>query len=351
MDKKNRKHTIKVKLNETNQNNQKAHKKQKAQKPAENKQDPIHIAQKETAAANQGGQAAEENQANGEFPWFIPEPSDKKRGVNKKVTFSSDKAEESPIFVGQPKNLKKKTRTRNWRHVLQFLIAAGIAIIIGLGFTFIVLKITTAEEAKPAAMPASAGEAGDSGQKMAGDALIEPLQVTAVQGGVFSSREAAAQQSEQFNQQGIPATVLETGNSFYILLFASDTIENAKAISSYFKEQGTDAFWKDFVIENQEKKMSTENAELIGQLNQLYEGLAKNASAIMLSSSGGIEEELKSGADAIKKESIADPELKKLAAGLVEAVEAEPSDDPKGTALSMQKSILEYISGLNEYIR
>ena len=351
MDKKNRKHTINVKLNEKPQKNQKAQKKQKAPKPEDNKQDPIHIAQKETAAANQGGQAAEENKASGEFPWFIPEPSDKKRGVNKKVTFSSDKAEESSIFVGQPKNLKKKSRNRNWRHILQFLIAAGIAIIIGLGFTFVVLKITTAEEAKPAALPASAGEAESAGNKAPADAVIEPLQIMAVQGGVFSSQEAAAQQSEQFNQQGIPATVLESGNSFYILLFASDSIENAKAISSYFKEQGTDAFWKDFVIEDQEKKLSKENAEVIGHLNHLYEGLARNTSSIMLSSSTGIEEDLKSEAAAIKTEAIADPELKKLAAGLIGTIEAEPSDDPQAYALVMQKNVLEYISGLNGYIR
>ncbi|MGN1401314.1 MAG: hypothetical protein ACI4XL_07430 [Bacillus sp. (in: firmicutes)] len=329
-----RKNTIHIKLDE--QTKKDKHAGQKAS---------VYITKQEskTAKVLEG----ERSQKREEFQWVVPEPMTEEPPVHH-VTFVAEQ-EEPGLYISpsEKKKVWSKQKRRNQKHITQTLTAVIIAVLVGLGFTYIVLQITTAEKEAESnsAVPAVSDAAGEGNQTSATAANSKPITISIVQGGVFSSLAAAEEGQQKIKGEGKPATVLSIDGSFYIALFVSDSIDSAKQISGFYREEGMDSYWKELSIAGYAANLSEHDAGILNKTMSLYNEMATYSSGLMLGNREMDEwEQFKEKADSLMPETIKDPGLKKMVETLSKAALQKKGTDEKGLSLSIQQELLVFVS-------
>ncbi|WP_144461368.1 hypothetical protein [Siminovitchia fortis] len=225
-------------------------------------------AKKETAAA-------EERLENDEFEWVLPEKNIPEVPEFQPVqSIPEPKDQESSPKINIPKYFKKKFSPNK----TGFLISSILAVAIGLGFGLFVLKLTvnpengtTLTDAAPAVAPNSGKEQGAALM-----ATMPGLSAAVIQGGVFSTEEAAENFSGQFTSKGLPTISLNVDEQQFLFIGISEDLASAKTLADDYKAQGIDVYAKEFIIpENQIKVETKTEAEWMKEAPKLFAVLAK----------------------------------------------------------------------------
>jgi len=319
MDKSNRNKTITIKIN----GNEESYIKEQNKEKASNKKG------KEDISPLVIESAASKETSDESFEWVIPS--------NEVKAF-----EKESLFVS---NNEKKKNNRNERMFQKLFISIVMAVLIGAGFWYIVFQTITAREAPAVNTSAPLGET-DVGGGQASAANVVPIELFFVQGGVFSNREAAMAAKDEFSAKGFPAIVVGDGDKSYVALFASDSLENAKAVGKTYKDQGIDVYWKEMVVSpGGNVKLSSGDAEVIAASVILYQSLIKAATQMKLAVGHLDSNQLEASLNELLAMEVNNENISKIVISLKEAVEAAISGDiSEQNQLQMQTHILQFIS-------
>jgi stage II sporulation protein B len=247
LDKPNREQTVKIKINgENHEFKEESTEKEKKTYTKVIKIDPEYIDHDsvlETAAAQE---PAEES-----FDWIIPESSENEvveyKIANQKKAKGNPKKKQSSFSAISLK--------RNGGVFKSILITVAFAILIGISFGVLMLKLFITDGSKTVVndpVVEDKGSGNTSGEKTNGQttsAVIAAQTMFVVQGGVFSTKDAAKDGTNQAKAKGAPGQTVEMSNKEYLFLGVADSIETAKQLSSYYKANGVaDAFAKQIPI-------------------------------------------------------------------------------------------------------
>lgn len=322
MDKPNRNKTITIKINGNEEAYAKERNKEKASKQrVEDETSPLVI---ESAASKETHDES--------FDWVIPSQEVKS-------------FEKESLFVSP--NNKKKKNNNNERLFQKLFVSIIAAVLIGAGFWYVVFQTITAKETSPVNTAAPLDEnTGGGGQGQAAATNLVPIELFFVQGGVFSNREAAVAAKDEFAAKGFPAIVVSEGDKSYVALFASDSLENAKAVATTYKDQGIDVYWKEMAISpGGEVKLSSDDAEVVAASAALYQALIGTATQLKLASGQLDKSQLEAKLNELLAMEVNDENVSKMVVSLKGAVEAALSGDTsEKNQLQMQTQILQFIS-------
>lgn len=236
-----------------------------------------HFASKEAAASKE---VVEDDN----FDWILPdEPPE---SVIKEYTITKQQKQTNKKVIGViSSNFKKNNRNGLLTSVL---IAVFFAILLGTSFGLIMIKLVTTEKAIEPAEPVIAQPKSDpkKNQPTGVETLVlEPLSTFVIQGGVFSSTEAAKQIQEESIQKGIPAQIVEINGQAFLYLSVADSIEHAKNIGKQISGKGIEVFAKPITLEGKSLEgLQSEEKKLLEAVPTLYEILATSAAEATVAS-------------------------------------------------------------------
>lgn len=326
MDKLDRNNTITIKINDR----EKVYREELAKKDhaVNKKQTESIIAEQEVQTSSI--ETTKENELVDEsFEWILPSKE-----------YEEPQSSESSIFTytGSEKTIKKD------RGLQKLFLSIIVAVLVGSGFMYIVLKTITAKEAIPTTAPIGETPGNNTDPSTSGTIAIDPLTVTVVQGGVFSSADAAKMQRDEFFSEGIPAAVLAQKDKYYIVLFASDSLERAKAVSLQYKEKIPDAFWKEFTLEASEKIFSKTDSQKIKAIHSLFNQLTTAATSAMLSTEKIETTKLQASLDNVQSLKSENKKLEEMVSVLSKSV-SEMKKDPNSfeESVLVQEQLLQFV--------
>lgn len=291
----------------------------------------------EVAAANQSKDEA--------FEWVLPTTSTP-------LEQKSQAASSSPVFTYTSDKKQKKPVKGEYA---KFIVAIVFAVVIGLGFMYVSLKtITASDSTKTVDNPVVAEKTKEESVSKPSitKVTIPPETIQAVQGGVYSNRESAEKQRDILEDRKLPAAILAQQNKYYLLLFVSDSLNRAKAVSTLYKEKGIDSYWKEFEIGVAGKKTVTEaDANIMKASLALYKELTSAGTNLILSSEKVDVEKFQISLQKIQSLKNGSKDVLALVTPLNLAVkELSNSKDPIEASFLLQKNLLQFIMMYNALI-
>ncbi|KGM45554.1 hypothetical protein P9D43_07055 [Neobacillus niacini] len=352
MDKPNRGNTIKIKLNGENQTftEEPIKKEQESSKDSFTKV--INIDEDfndqdvflETAAAK--------DPIDESFDWIIPESTE--NDIQEYKVVSSQK---------QKNGEKKKTATfttfsmkRNGSVLKSILVTAVFAILIGTSLGVLMLKLVISENSKPAVTePVVVDKGTDKGSDVTagkGSSIAIGAQtVFIVQGGAFSTKDAASGAANEAKGKGTPAQTLTMNDKEFLFLGVTDSIENAKKMEGHYEANGfDDVLPKQIPIA--EKTVSDINEtekSFLEAAPAIFQQLSKVTSNAIVSGniSSEASEEVTAFGEKLTGEKLKNEKVKNLNKELssaLKSVEAFQEKKKKDSLVEAQQHLLNYLS-------
>ena len=250
--------------------------------------------------------------------------------------------EKESVFVSS--NLQKKKNNRNERMFQKLFVSIITAVLVGAGFWYIAFRTITASDAPTVNTTAPPIEDGRAAQQTS-KVNLPPVNLFFVQGGVFSNREAAEAAKADFVSKGFPAIAVSDGDKTYVALFASDSLENAKAIGKIYKDQGIDVYWKEMTFAGGETKLSAEDAKVVETGAAFYQTLTVAATQHKLGSTQADKEAIETDLKELLAMEAKDENVSKMVVSLKEAAELLISGELSEKAIAqVQLQLLQFVS-------
>lgn len=306
---------------------------------------------KDWSKAQKESAAAEEQIDSDEFEWVLPEKNVKEipefqaaPGITESV------GPEKHLKINIPKSLRKRFLSNK----KGLLLSTILAVAIGLGFGLFILNLvvnpensTSLTDASPAVAP------GDGkGQKQTIAATMPGLSAAVVQGGVFSTDEAANSISDEFSSQGFPTVSVNVDEQSFLFIGIADELAMAKTLAEGYENRGMDVYAKEFIIpENQFTVDSKIEAEWLKEAPALFAALAKAAASAQ--GGGTISEQTLADAEkSLKKYEVTGNEvsvdLKKQLNDAVKQLSAYSSSGDQSSLTEAQQSLLNFLKAYHE---
>jgi stage II sporulation protein B len=188
--------------------------------------------------------AASEEIVDESFDWILPEPSESEIS---EYTFANP--------TQTKKNSKRKVTTSSLATMKKkggmlksILLTTIFAVLIGISFGIVMLKLVVTDHSKQAVvetnLPVKETDVPINNKDSSHVTVtLKPLDAYVVQGGVFSTKEAAIGTSKLAAEKGAPGEIIELNNKNYLFLGMADTIEMAKSLASLYKGNGIADIW------------------------------------------------------------------------------------------------------------
>jgi stage II sporulation protein B len=206
------------------------------------------------------------------FDWVLPEPSESEISEYKFVKPAQSK-----------KNAKRKltmssiTSARKKNGIFKSVFFSILfAVLIGISFGILMLKLVVVDHSKEAVIETTAPV-----NKTKAPIESAPVFVTlkafnafVVQGGVYSTKAAANGISNLAISKGAPSEIIENQGKNFLFLGLADSIDRAKNLGNFYKENGIADIWaksfsvpeKKFTAVNQEEKNFLDMAPSLFQM-------------------------------------------------------------------------------------
>ncbi|WP_226526319.1 SPOR domain-containing protein [Metabacillus niabensis] len=190
-----------------------------------------------------------------DFPWLLPE-DDPVFEEDPKVVIPSKKKkllsnQNVTPFQYSP---KKKTNRNLGFPMKQMTTIVLLAVGLGVGFGYIALNFLSNEDMPAATTPTDVivtddskadnpSDQKDDKQSTSTATSTASLQLYAVQGGIFSSKEGAETVAAEIKEKGLASTVIETDGSFTVLAGLGKEKTETSAMNEQYKQQEFPDFW------------------------------------------------------------------------------------------------------------
>jgi stage II sporulation protein B len=156
------------------------------------------------------------------------------------------------------------------------------------------------------------------------------LKTFLVQGGVFSSEDAARQIQKKIIEKQVPAEIFKLEESYYLFLGSAESLAASKELALFLKSYDVDVYWKEINFEA--AGTSQEDEKTLDKMKAVYASLAETSATKLRGKAGTVNgETLKKNMDELK-------------AGKLSPAFSKMNDDLTAAA----KSIDEYESSKNE---
>ncbi|MFE8703448.1 SPOR domain-containing protein [Cytobacillus sp. FJAT-54145] len=305
------------------------------------------------AAASQ--EAQEDN-----FDWILPDHIDDEEIKEYKIATPTKK---------KPKGLrgitgKLKKNNRNGM-VSSIFFAVFFAVLLGTSFGFILLKLVIMDPSmETAGKPASVEELTEQAGEATNDSetgstggtsqlSVAPITGYVVQGGVFSTADAAKGMGDQVSQKGVATKIVNIGDKTFLFVGIADTLENAKSIGNKLKESGIEVFAKEVQFGSaSQKELGASEKTILELAPPLYQAISAASTNMAISNSlpPNLVENIKAQQaewSKIDEKSIVDKEVQQIkveldsAASNVSAYLENPSENLKD---KIQQNLLNFLA-------
>ena len=201
------------------------------------------------------------------FEWILPDDSIDRKAV----LVPAPPKKKVPKVVGFNTH---KVKRPNGKGLKTALMAIVCAVFFGSVLGLVAVKVITKEkEAGPALETAAIPDLPvQSEQTKSAEGSSSALKAYLVQGGIFSSEEAAEQVRQKITEKNVPAEILKLDDSYYIFLGTAGSLEASKELAVFLKTYDVDVFWKELDLKASEINDS-ESASLETMKN-VYQSLA-----------------------------------------------------------------------------
>ena len=180
---------------------------------------------------------------------------------------------------------------RPWKLKTPFILAI-VAIVVGTSLGFLAIRTITAEqtvtppveveEEKPAVVPPA--EQTSEGAT---------VQTFLVQGGVFSTEEAAKEVQATLHEKKLPAEVFKMENEYYLFLGVAESLAATKELALEYKTNDVDVFWKEI---HYKTKVKEDDAAV-----DVYSSLAELSAAKLRNTESSVDlQQVKKQLDGVK---------------------------------------------------
>lgn len=258
------------------------------------------------------------------FEWILPEDSNE----NKIVLIPSPPKKKMPKLIGFGTSSLKSPDNRP---IKAFMIAVMCAVFFGSILGLIAVKTITKEKAAVSSVGTSIPKGATVEDKKA--AANEPgtqLKTFLVQGGVFSSEDAARQIQKKIVEKQVPAEIFKLEDSYYLFLGSAESLTASKELALFLKSYDVEVYWKEINFEA--AGTSQEEEKTLDKMKAVYTSLAEISATKLRGKEGTVNgETLKKNLDELKGGQLS-PKFTKM------------NDDLTAAA----KSINEYETSLNE---
>ncbi|MFJ7744226.1 hypothetical protein [Peribacillus sp. NPDC097295] len=244
-------------------------------------------------------EAASEEQPDDSFEWVLPEDSVE----NKVVLVPTPPKKKMPKLIGFGTSTVKRPNNRS---VKTFVISVFCAILFGSVLGLIAVKTITKEKAADA--PVETGittTATPEEKKNVGGAKEKgtELKTFLVQGGMFSSEDAAKKIQGKIMEKQVPAEVFKLEDSYYLFLGSAENLISSKELALFLKTYDVDVFWKE--IDLKATGISTEEEKTLETMKGVYSSLSEiSAAELRGKETTGKPETLKKDMDKLKAEKL-----------------------------------------------
>ncbi|CAH0132409.1 Stage II sporulation protein B [Peribacillus sp. Bi96] len=284
--------------------------------------------------------ASEEQEHRDEsFEWILPDDSNE----NKIVLVPTPPKKKMPKLIGFGTSSLKSS---NKGPIRTFLIAVICAVFFGSILGLIAVKTITREKAAVSSIETSipTGQPVEEDKKAASKVQGAQLKTFLVQGGVFSSEDAARQIQKKVIEKQVPAEIFKLEDSYYLFLGSAESLAASKDLALYLKSYDVDVYWKEINFEAAGKSQADETT--LDKMKMVYASLAE-ISATKLRGKGATvnDETLKKNMDELKAGKLS-PEFSKMNDDLTAAAksisEFETSKNEE-KLLQAQGSLLDFL--------
>lgn len=191
-----------------------------------------------------------------DFPWLLPDEDDPIFEEDPKVVTPPKKKKLLSNQTVTPFQYSKKAKTKSnivAFPMKQMLTVVLLAIGLGVGFGYIALNFLSNKDMPATATPdevmtndtpanETTEETTNEGAPTAANSSAT-LQLFAVQGGIFSSKQSAETVVNDIKSKGLASTVIETDGSFTVLAGLGKEKAETDALNQLYKEKNFADFW------------------------------------------------------------------------------------------------------------
>ncbi|MFE0503601.1 hypothetical protein ACWF7H_00755 [Peribacillus butanolivorans] len=280
----------------------------------------------------------EQEQADDSFEWILPDDSIE----NKVVLVPTPKKKKMPKLIGFGTGTLNSS---DKRPIKPFLIAVICAVFFGSILGLIAVKTITKEKAADTSVETSIKTASP-----AEDTKPETMEKGAqlktflVQGGVFSSEDAAKQIQKKIIEKQVPAEIFKLEDSYYLFLGSAESLTASKELALFLKSYDVDVYWKEINFEAASKSQKDE--ETLGTMKAVYSSLAETSATKLRGKETTVNKEtLKKNMEKLKGENLSS-DLSKMnnnlsaAAKLITEYETSKKEE---YLLQAQGSLLDFL--------
>lgn len=270
--------------------------------------------------------AAEPEKDEDEFEWIFPEEVEQK---------------EEAITQYVP---KQSTSSR--RGIAKWIIIIASAVLIGLLLGYTMLKVVIQERGEQPQAVLKEENASDgsssadvpAAEKPAAQSL-SPIEASVVQGGIFSTEEAAAAMKSEITAKDIPAEVILQDGQYIVWLAVAATLDTAKMIGEAYEEGGAAVYAKQASI-SPSSELQSSAAELASLFPKVAEASGRRAAGRDVDSAelSALEKEL--GEVKVPEGDQAAAELKQLLTASLDELKGNQPQDAKAA----QEKLLAFLS-------
>ncbi|MDF1506877.1 hypothetical protein PZE06_01640 [Robertmurraya sp. DFI.2.37] len=190
--------------------------------------------------ASQELSAAEQVKEEDDFDWILPDVEEQEQLQEYKI-MSQSKGKGGG---------KKGNPIRNKGIVPSILLIVFLAVLSGTTLGVLMLNMVISDSMTEAVSGPVEETPPEEKANPTGTAVVELPALTSylVQGGVFSTADAANVEAATMTKKGLPAKVIEIDQQFFLFVGVADNLENAKSLGSHLQESGIDTFSKEIAI-------------------------------------------------------------------------------------------------------
>ncbi|MGG0716319.1 hypothetical protein ABE096_01795 [Robertmurraya massiliosenegalensis] len=217
--------------------------------------------------------AAEQAKEEEEFDWILPEMEEEEQLQEYKIVSKSK----------GKKGLKKPKQKKSFTNKGMFpsvLLIVFLAVVSGTTLGILMLKMVISDSAIEAVGGPLEEALPEEGAATPGTASIELPAITGymVQGGVFTTEEAANVEATAMADKGVPTEIIGMDDKFFIFVGVADSLENAKALGTELQGNGVETFSKEVelggaslsALQDSEQKLLEAAPTLYTLLSEMY---------------------------------------------------------------------------------
>jgi stage II sporulation protein B len=298
--------------------------------------------------------AAAKESVDESFDWIIPESAGNDIQEYKVVSSQNQKKGGKK----KPASFTTFSMKRNGGVLKSIIVTAVFAILIGTSFGVLMLNLVISEHSKQAVTePVVVDKGTNKGSETAGtkgSSIVLGAQTAfIVQGGAFSTKEAATDGSSQAKGKGAPAQTLAIDGREFLFLGVADSIESAKQLEGHYEANGFDDVLSKQIPIAEKTVLDINETEksFLEAASAIYQQLSKITSNAIVSGSisseaskevAGISDQLSQSADKLKNEKVKN--LNKELSSALAGVETFQEKKSKDSLVEAQQHLLNYLS-------